>query len=141
MVTITPCTISSPPLLRRVSQRYLDPMDHQGSSRDSEIYLSLDFPTPARPMHRVRQALPGPILNERLHARDVEVQKKERRMPFLIPVSAVPSRSTGKWIQRHSQLRLDSRPLSHLETQSSPKRGSHLERQLFCRMVLRSYVS
>jgi hypothetical protein len=48
--------------------------------RDSEIYLSLDFPTPARPMHRVRQALPGPVLSERLQARrDAKAQEKERR--------------------------------------------------------------
>lgn len=48
--------------------------------RDSEIHLSLEFPTPARPMHRVRQALPGPILGERLQARrGAKAQEKERR--------------------------------------------------------------
>lgn len=47
---------------------------------DSEIYISLDFPTPARPMHRVRQALPGPILSERIQARrDAKAQEKDLR--------------------------------------------------------------
>lgn len=36
---------------------------------DSEIYLSLDFPTPARPMHHVKLALPGPAFSERMQAR------------------------------------------------------------------------
>ena len=33
---------------------------------DSEIFLSLDFPIPARPMHHVKLALPGPALSERM---------------------------------------------------------------------------
>ena len=33
---------------------------------DYEIFLSPDFSTPGRPMYLVRQALPGPILSERI---------------------------------------------------------------------------